>query len=65
MSHQFNGTWPALVTPLDSNGKVNTSVLKDLLDYLLDKKIGGFIFAGQQDREYFYQFRNVNEYWKL
>ena len=46
MSHQFNGTWPALVTPLDSNGKVNTSVLKDLLDYLLDKKIGGFYLCG-------------------
>lgn len=46
MKHKFNGTWPALVTPLDPDGKVNTSVIKDLVDYLLDKKVGGFYLCG-------------------
>ncbi len=46
MKHKFNGAWPALVTPLDPDGKVNTSVIKDLVDYLLDKKVGGFYLCG-------------------
>lgn len=46
MKHKFSGAWPALVTPLDLEGKVNTSVIKDLIDYLLGKKIGGFYLCG-------------------
>ena len=46
MKHKFSGAWPALVTPLTPEGKVNTSVLKDLVDYLLGKKVGGFYLCG-------------------
>ncbi len=46
MTRKFSGHWPALVTPLTSDGTVNPSALKDLVDYLLSKSVGGFYLCG-------------------
>ena len=42
----FNGAWPALVTPFTANDKVNVGVLCELVEYLIDKRIGGFYVCG-------------------
>ncbi|NJN84756.1 MAG: hypothetical protein HC802_22355, partial [Caldilineaceae bacterium] len=43
---QFSGAWPALVTPFTEAGEVNAPVLRRLLDYLIDRGIGGFYVNG-------------------
>ncbi len=43
---QFHGAWPALVTPFTENDKVNLPVLRRLVDYLVDKQIGGLYVCG-------------------
>jgi N-acetylneuraminate lyase len=45
MSH-FHGVWPALVTPFTNDNTVNIPVLRDLVDYLVDKKVDGFYVCG-------------------
>ena len=42
----FNGAWPALVTPFTAEDKVNVGVLRELVEYLLDKQVGGFYVCG-------------------
>jgi len=42
----FNGAWPALVTPFGKDDTVNTYVLRDLVDYLIEKKASGFYLCG-------------------
>ncbi len=42
----FNGAWPALVTPFTAEDKVNVRVLRELVEYLLDKGVGGFYVCG-------------------
>ncbi len=42
----FNGVWPALVTPFATDDTVNISVLRELVDYLIDKKVSGFYVCG-------------------
>ncbi len=42
----FNGAWPALVTPFTDEDKVNVEVLRELVEYLIDKGIGGFYVCG-------------------
>ena len=42
----FNGAWPALVTPFTDEDKVNVGVLRELVEYLIDKGVGGFYVCG-------------------
>ena len=42
----FSGAWPALVTPFTAEDKVNVGVLRELVEYLLDKRVGGFYVCG-------------------
>ena len=42
----LNGAWPALVTPFTTQDTVNTTVLRELVDYLLEKRIGGLYVCG-------------------
>ena len=42
----FNGAWPALVTPFTAQDTVNTTVVKELVDYLLEKRINGLYLCG-------------------
>ena len=42
----FSGAWPALVTPFTDKGKVNVEVLRELVEYLIDKGVGGFYVCG-------------------
>lgn len=42
----FEGIWPALVTPSNPDNTVNVDVLRDLVDYLLDKGVDGFYVGG-------------------
>ncbi|MEL7675600.1 MAG: dihydrodipicolinate synthase family protein [Chloroflexota bacterium] len=42
----LQGTWPALITPFDRRGEVNTAALRDLVGYLLDQRVDGFYVCG-------------------
>jgi len=42
----FSGAWPALVTPFTGQDNVNVSVLRELVDYLMEKNVGGFYVCG-------------------
>ena len=42
----FCGAWPALVTPFTAEDKVNVAVLRELVEYLLNKGVGGFYVCG-------------------
>lgn len=42
----INGIIPALVTPFDSNGKVDYGALKELVNYLIEKGAAGFYACG-------------------
>lgn len=42
----FSGAWPALVTPFTAEDQVNVVVLRELVEYLIDKGIGGFYVCG-------------------
>jgi N-acetylneuraminate lyase len=46
MYAQFNGAWPALVSPATPDGDVNIKVLRDLTAFLLGKDIGGLYLCG-------------------
>ena len=46
MRANFNGAWPALVTPFTDHGNVNTSVLREMVNYLIKKQIGGLYVCG-------------------
>jgi N-acetylneuraminate lyase len=43
---QYQGAWPALLTPATEDGGVHEAVLRDLTDYLIDKGIGGLYLCG-------------------
>ena len=43
---QFGGAWPALVTPFTKHDEVNVPVLRRIVDYLVDKGIGGLYVCG-------------------
>ena len=43
----FCGTWPAIVTPFTPEDTVNTSVLRDLVEYHLSKRVDGFYVCGR------------------
>ncbi len=42
----FNGVWPALVTPFTAENTVNVTVLRELVEYLIDKRVDGFYVCG-------------------
>lgn len=42
----LHGTMPALITPQADDGGVNTSVLRDIMDYHIDKGVDGFYVCG-------------------
>ena len=46
MNETFHGAWPALITPANADGNVNLTVLRDLVVYLLDKKVDGLYLCG-------------------
>jgi len=43
---QFHGAWPALVTPFTADNQVNISVLRRLVDYLIERGSGGLYVCG-------------------
>jgi N-acetylneuraminate lyase len=43
---QFQGAWPALVTPFTSDDQVNAPMLRRIVDYLISKDVGGFYVCG-------------------
>ena len=47
MNGLFYGAWPALVTPFTSEDTVNVKVVRDLVEYHLDKKVAGFYVCGR------------------
>ena len=42
----FSGAWPALVTPFTLEDKVNVVMLQELVEYLINKQVGGFYVCG-------------------
>lgn len=42
----FEGIWPALVTPFTEDNQVNVPVLRDLVEYLIDKRTDGLFVGG-------------------
>ncbi len=42
----FNGVWPALLTPQTDDNEVNIDVLRQLVDYHIDKGVDGFYVGG-------------------
>lgn len=46
MTDTFHGAWPALITPATADGEVNCAVLRDLVEYLIGKGIGGLYVCG-------------------
>ncbi len=42
----FQGTLPALVTPFTADNHVNVTVLQELVDFFLAKKVNGFYLCG-------------------
>ncbi|MBX3014236.1 MAG: dihydrodipicolinate synthase family protein [Caldilineaceae bacterium] len=43
---QFQGAWPALLTPFTADNQVNVPVLRRLVDYLIGKGSGGLYVCG-------------------
>ena len=46
MDNSFHGAWPALITPAHADGGVNLPVLRDLVAWLLDKRVDGLYVCG-------------------
>lgn len=42
----FKGVWPALVTPFTAENTINVPVLRELVEYLIDKRVNGFYVCG-------------------
>lgn len=42
----FNGFWPALLTPYTRDDQINTTVLRDLVEYHLAKQVTGLYICG-------------------
>ncbi len=43
---KFTGIMPALITPLNADESINTTVLKQLIESLIDKNVDGFYIGG-------------------
>lgn len=46
MNKNFQGIWPALITPATATGDVNIAVLRELVEYLLSKAVDGLYLCG-------------------
>ena len=46
MDNSFRGAWPALITPASADGGVNLTALRELIDYMLAKKVDGLYLLG-------------------
>ena len=46
MHARFHGAWPALITPATAEGEVNYRVLRELVETLIGKQIGGLYVCG-------------------
>lgn len=46
MKHNFQGAWPALITPVAADGSLNTTVMHELVEYLLGKGSSGLYLCG-------------------
>jgi dihydrodipicolinate synthase/N-acetylneuraminate lyase len=42
----FRGAWPALITPATQEGSLNIGVLRELIEHLIPKGIGGLYLCG-------------------
>ena len=42
----FHGAWPAMVTPFTADNQVDVGAIGALVDYLLDRRVGGFYLCG-------------------
>ena len=42
----FTGIMPAIITPLDENGKVNAKAVKELVEYYCSKGVNGYYVTG-------------------
>lgn len=45
-NHTFKGVWPALLTPVHSDGKPNESELEKLIELLIDQEMDGLYLLG-------------------
>lgn len=52
MSFQPEGIIPAMVTPFDSEGKMNENVLREFVNYLVEKGVHGLFPVGSQGEFY-------------
>ncbi|MDA1330726.1 MAG: dihydrodipicolinate synthase family protein [Chloroflexi bacterium] len=43
---KFQGAWPAMITPYTADNQVDFGAIDVLVDYLLDKRVGGFYLCG-------------------
>jgi N-acetylneuraminate lyase len=46
VTQTFHGAWPALITPVTTDGEVNYEVLRELVEHLIGKQIGGLYVCG-------------------
>ena len=46
MNNSFRGAWPALITPANADGSANLTALRELIDYMLAKKVDGLYLLG-------------------
>ena len=46
MDKTFTGAWPALITPASADGGANLTALRELIDYMLAKKVDGLYLLG-------------------
>lgn len=46
MDNSFHGAWPALITPATADGGANLTALRELIDYMLAKKVDGLYVLG-------------------
>ena len=46
MGKEFKGVYPALITPMDSDGKLNESVLRKVIEFNINAGVHGFWVAG-------------------
>ena len=44
--HHFAGIYPALLTPFDKNGGINTAALAELIEWNIEKGVDGFYVGG-------------------
>ena len=46
MDKEFFGVYPALITPLDSDGKLNESAMRKVIEFNISAGVHGFWVAG-------------------